>query len=166
MAASRRSRRQAVLAFSLVEVLAAVLILSIIFTVLFTGISTTFGLLDTTRENLRATQIAVSRLEDLRLCAWSSSQLFNTNVVPAKFTDSFYPLGLKEGTNTGITYYGTISVTTNFALNPPATYASKLALVTVSVAWTNSGGSRSLSHQCSMNTFVAQYGMQNYIFSN
>jgi len=30
------------------------------------------------------------RLEGLRLCAWSNAQLFNTNVVPPNYTDSFY----------------------------------------------------------------------------
>jgi type II secretory pathway pseudopilin PulG len=153
-------------AFSLVEVLAAALVMAIIFAVLFTGISTTFRLLDTTRENLRATQIAVSRLEELRLCAWSDAQLFNTNVVPPTFTDSFYPLGLKSTTNTGTLYSGTITVATNVTLNPPATYADKLALVTVTVNWTNYSGSRFIPHHCSMNTLIAEYGVQNYIYSH
>jgi len=83
-----------VLAFSLVEVMVAASIMAIIFAALFAGISSTFSLMDVTRENLRATQIMVSRLEGLRLCAWSNNQLFNTSVVPTNFTDSFYPLGL------------------------------------------------------------------------
>lgn len=165
-ATPRRLRRRAVLAFSLVEVMAAAMVMAIIFTVLFTGISTTFRLLDATRENLRGTQIAVSRLEELRLCAWSSSQLFNTNVVPPTFTDSFYPLGLKDSTNIGTMYYGTISVTTNFVMDPPATYNDKVALVTVSVAWTNVSSGQATAHHVSMNTYVAEYGVQNYIFAH
>lgn len=162
----RRVRRRTLLAFSLVEVMAAALVMAIIFAVLFTGISTTFRLLDTTRENLRATQIAVSRMEELRLCAWSSSQLFNTNVVPPTFTDSFYPLGLGASTNTGIAYSGTIDIATNVTLDPPATYADRLALVTVAVTWTNFSGNKFNVHHCSMNTFIAKYGVQNYIFSH
>lgn len=162
----QRSSQRALLAFSLVEVMVAALVMAIIFAVLFTGISTTFRLLNTTRENLRATQIAVSRMEELRLCAWSDSQLFSTNVVPPTFTDSFYPLGLKNGTNTGTEYYGTINIQTNAALNPPATYADRLALVTIGVTWTNYSGSKFAVHHRSMNTFIAKYGVQNYIFSH
>lgn len=144
----------------------AALVLAIIFSVLFAGISTTFGLENSTRENLRATQIVVSRLERLRLCAWSASQLFNPDVVPPTYTDTFYPLGLKSTTNTGLVYSGTVTVTTNFALNPPATYSNHLALVTVSVTWNSVRGGHSYARSCSMNTFVAQYGLQNYIYSH
>lgn len=161
-----RLRQCGIRAFSLVEVLAAAFVVAIIFAVLFAGIAGTFKMLDTAREGLRGTQVAMSRIEELRLCAWSSDQLFNTNVVPPTFTDSFYPLGLKDTTNTGTKYYGTINVTTNFALSPSATYSNDLALVTVSVNWTNHNGRAVLSHHCTMNTFIAKYGMQNYVFSH
>jgi len=159
-------RRAAVQAFSLVELMIAVCIMAIVFSALFAGISTTFSLMDVSRENLRATQIMVSRLEGLHLCAWSNAQLFNTNVVPRNFMDSFYPLGLNSSSNNGASYAGTLIVTTNFALSPPATYSNKLALVTISVAWTSSHGSATNSHQRSMTTYVAQYGMQNYIYAH
>ena len=149
------------LAFSLVEVMIAACMMAIIFSALFAGISSTFNLMGSTRENLRATQIIVSRLEGLRLCAWTSDQLFNTNVVPRTFTDSFYPLGLNSSTNCGVAYAGTITVTTNFTMNPPASYGNNLALVTISVSWT----SGKTVHTRSMNTYIAQYGMQNYIYS-
>jgi prepilin-type N-terminal cleavage/methylation domain-containing protein len=157
--------RRAIRAFSLIEVIVACAIVAIIFSALFTGTTATFNLEGSTRENLRATQIVVSRLEGLRLCAWSNDQLFNTNVVPKTFTDWFYPLGLKSSTNNGTSYTGTITVTTNFSLNPPATYANKLALVTVTVSWTNAQENTS-SHTRSMSTFVARYGVQNYVFGH
>ena len=151
-------------AFSLLELLIAVTVMALIFSALFSGISTSFNLLQSARENLRATQIMISRLEGLRLCAWSSSQLFNTNVVPLKFTDSFYPLGLNTTTNSGTAYTGTLTITTNPALSPAASYGPNLALVTVTLAWTNGGtGVRSI-HQRSMTTYVAQYGLQNYVY--
>jgi len=159
-------RRTGVRAFTLVEVMIAACIMSIVFAALYAGISTTFSMMDATRENLRATQIMVSRLEGLRLCAWTSGQLFNTNVVTPNFTDSFYPLGLKTSTNNGTVYTGTMSVTTNFTLNPPATYQDKLAKVTVSVTWTSSRGNTINTHQRSVTTYVAQYGMQNYIYAH
>ena len=151
---------------SLIELMIAVCIMAFIFAGLYEGISATFNLIDVTRENLRATQILVSRIEGLRLCAWSNDQLFNTNVVPQKYTDSFYPLGLNLETNQGVIYSGTISVTTNFALNPPSTYNDQLALVTISATWTTSHGSVTNIHQRSMTTYIAQHGMQNYIYSH
>jgi Tfp pilus assembly protein PilV len=152
-------------AFSLVEVMIAACVMAIIFLAMFVGISTTFNLTVAARENLRATQIVVSRLEGLRLCAWSSAQLFNTNVVPPTFTDSFYPLGLNSTTNYGTVYHGTINITTNFSLSPPATYSNQLALVTISVSWTNSQGKAGTTNSRTMNTYIAEYGLQNYIYS-
>jgi prepilin-type N-terminal cleavage/methylation domain-containing protein len=152
-------------AFSLIEVIIAAAIVAIIMAALFTGVTATFNLEGVTRENLRATQIIVSRMEGLRLCAWSQDQLFNTNVVPQTFADWFYPLGLQSTTNCGTRYTGTISVVTNVSLNPSATYADKLALITVTVNWTNAQGAPVL-HSRSMTTLVAKYGVQNYIYGH
>lgn len=151
-------------AFSLLEVLIAAVVIAIIYAALFSGINSTFGLLQSTRENLRATQIIVSRMEGLRLCAWSSSQLFNTNVVPPTFTDTFYPLGLNSTTNKSTVYFGTMTITPNPTLSPAASYGSNFALVKVSVTWTNGGNGRPTTHTRSMSTYVAKFGMQNYIY--
>jgi len=159
----RQAKEQAL---SLVELLIAVCIMAIVFTVLFAGISSTFNLIQVTRENLRATQIMVSRMEGLRLCAWSDDQLFNTNIVPPSYTDSFYPPGLNTGTGKGTIYSGTMTVTTNFTLDPPSTYNDKLALVTVTTTWTSTHGSVSTIHHRTMVTYVARHGLQNYIYSH
>jgi type II secretory pathway pseudopilin PulG len=161
-----RCRSASILAFSLIEMLMAACVMSIVFAALFTGISTSYHLMDDTRENLRATQIMVSRMEGLRLCAWSNSQLFNPVIVPLNYTDTFYPLGLNLSTNKGTIYTGTITISTNFVLNPPATYNNKLALVTISVAWTSSHGDAVNVHRRSMSTYVAEYGLQNYIYAH
>lgn len=161
-----RPARSKVAAFSLVEVMIAAAVTAIVMAALFAGISATFKLLGVARENLRATQVMVSRLEGLRLCAWSSSQLFNTNIVPQNFTDSFYPLGLRSTTNYGTVYTGTITVTTNFSLNPPVTYSNKLALTTVSVSWITRSTTVTNIHQRSITTLIAQNGIQNYLYSH
>jgi prepilin-type N-terminal cleavage/methylation domain-containing protein len=163
--------------FTLVEVLTAAAIAAVIFTAIFASVSVAFGLLTTTRQNLRATQIMVSRLEGLRLEAWDTanglSQLFNPTYVPTNFTESFYPLGLNGTTNDGISYYGTMTVsnmssTSWYLTGTTPSYAGNTALVTVTLRWTNS--TRGISevgkiHTRSMSTMVSQYGLQNYVFS-
>jgi prepilin-type N-terminal cleavage/methylation domain-containing protein len=166
------SRRRAASGFSLIEVLAAVFIAAIIFTAVFAGISRVFGLLNTTRENLRATQIIVSRLEGLHLEAWGNgtnqpTQLFNNSMVPATFTDYFYPLGLNGNTNNlGTVYSGTVTVSTNLSLSPSSSYSGSLALVTISVSWTDVSYGVTNQHTTAMSTYIAQNGIQNYVFTH
>ena len=160
------SRTATEAAFTLVEAMTAAVVVAIVYAAVFAGVSTTFALLNTTRENLRATQIIVSRMEGLRLCAWSSSQLFNTNIVPLTFSDAFYPPGLNWGTNEGTIYTGTMTITTNPPLSPAASYSSNMALVTVTVTWTNSASGVNNVHTRSMSSYIAQYGLQNYVFSS
>ena len=93
---SRQSR--ATRAYSFVEVLIASGMALFIFAALFYGVANGLTLLDVTRQNMRATQIALSRLEGVRLCAWGNgtnqpTQIFNTSIVPATFVDYFYPVG-------------------------------------------------------------------------
>lgn len=166
-------------AFTLAEVLVAVAVSAIIFAATYAGINNCYNLMQTSRANLRATQIMVSELEGIRLCAWQTatnggSQLFSTSIVPTAFTNYFYPLGLNGSTNLGLPYYGTVSVvqltspaqqTNVFGGSPPA-YCTNMALVTVTVNWTNGLGADQVSHTRHMTTFVSEYGIQNYIINN
>jgi prepilin-type N-terminal cleavage/methylation domain-containing protein len=157
-------------AFTLLEVLMAAAIGAVIFTALYTGISNCFSMLYTSRANLRATQIMVSRLEALRLCAWGngtnqSSQLFNTNIIPPTFKEYFYPLGMNGDTNSrGTVYNGTMTVTPNPPLG--TSYSSSMALVTVTVTWTDGFVGHTNTYTRSMSTYVAQYGVQNYVYNH
>jgi len=159
-------------AFTLVEALVAAAIGAVIFTSLYAGISNSFSLLNTARANLRATQIMVSRLEGLRLCAWGNgtnqiSQLFNTNIIPTTFTDYFYPQGICGDTNNqGAVYSGTMTVEPNAVLTPAASYSNQLARVTVTLTWTDGLAGQSFTHTRTMSTYVAQYGIQNYVYNH
>jgi len=159
-------------AFTLLEALMAAAIGAVIFTALYAGISNSFSMLNTARANLRATQIMLSRLEGLRLCAWGngtnqSSQLFNTNIIPTTFTDYFYPEGMCGDTNNhGAAYAGTMVIETNITLSPPASYSSQMARVTVTLTWQDGIAGRSITHTRRMTTYVAQFGEQNYIYTH
>lgn len=168
-------------AFTIIELLISAAIAAIILAAVFATVSSSFGILTVTRQNLRATQIIVSRLEGLRLEAWDQtnqlSQLFNTGYLPTNFVEYFYPLGLNGSTNEGIAYYGTMSVSqlTNQTLQTRVfgatipSYATNMALVTVTLSWTNSATGMSAQgsvHTRSMNTLVSEFGIQNYVYTH
>jgi hypothetical protein len=110
------------------------------------------------RENLRATQIILNRMEGVRLFNWD--QLSDTAKLPTTFTESYDPSSTNG--NTGTVYNGTMTVTTP-VMNPPATYVSNgVRQITVTLSW-NSGG---MNHTRTMSTYVSKFGAQNYVFAN
>jgi hypothetical protein len=145
-------------ASTFIETLVGTSIMAIMFASLYTAMSSGFSMVSVARENLRATQIMLNRMEGLRLYNWN--QLVYSNMIPTTFTENFYPLGSTG--NTGITYYATMSIN-NLTLDPPATYdAGMMRRVTVQVRWTSGGVERTRQ----MSTYVSQYGVQNYLYNN
>src|SRR5881394_4069160 len=78
-------------AYTLPEVMMGVMIMSIMFVTLYTGFTQSFGVVQTSRENLRATQILQQYSELIRLYTWD--QLTNSSTIPATIYWTFYPLG-------------------------------------------------------------------------
>src|SRR6185437_11663478 len=92
----------------------------IIFIALFSGMTQGFNVVQHQRDSLRATEIIANKIEGIRLCGWgnglTTNQLFNTTIVPAQFTDYFYPLGLGSFPASNVVYHGTIDMQgTNFS---------------------------------------------------
>lgn len=163
----RRRRGRANSAFTLVDVLMTAGITAIMFTGIFGAISSGNIIIQSTRENLRATQIIESRMEGLRLVAWgtSTNQLFDTNCVTPTFTESFYPLGVSgAGSSQGVTYYGSMTLQKSPTLTPASSYNTQMCAVTVTINWTNQHYGVLNSHTRTMSTYVAQYGLQNYVW--
>ena len=154
------SKLRARMAFSLIEVLVGTLITTITFVSLLGSIS--FGLLQTeiARENLRATQIMLEKMEGLRL--YTFDQVVSSNLFAQTFTASYYPLALTNQSE-GITYYGQFTITDP---GTSADYNANMRLVTVSVSWTNVSRSGQIPHTREMRTLVGRYGIQNYSFYN
>jgi type II secretory pathway pseudopilin PulG len=157
--AKMKFRRWALLAYTLCELLVAVALLSIIFVSLYGGMASGFALTQAARENLRATQILVERTEGIRLFNWD--QLVYSNWVPSQFTNWYYPM-TNNGESPGIMYVGTMTRTRNPTLNPATTYGNSLCAVVTRVNWTSAGTPRSRS----LTTYVAQNGVQNYVFNS
>src|SRR5216117_2541734 len=87
-------------AFTLVEVMLAVVIVGVEFVSLYVALSQGFGVVQVARENLRATQIMQEQVEILRILNWDQ---ITTNPPPWNFTAAFYPANL---TNQGVVYSG------------------------------------------------------------
>jgi type II secretory pathway pseudopilin PulG len=145
-------------AFTLAEVLISVLILATTMASLYACFSYSFTVIQSSREELRATQVALQKLEAIRLCTWN--QLSNC---PISFQENYDPLA-PTNQSSGVVYYGT--VTTGPCTNIPnsASYKTNMSLVTVALYWTNFNGAKRLTRSCQMQSQVALNGMQNYIW--
>jgi prepilin-type N-terminal cleavage/methylation domain-containing protein len=145
--------------FTLAEVVIAVGILGVSFVSLYAGMSAGFSMTQISRENLRATQIMVEKMEGIRLFNWN--QLTVLKMVPTEFTTPYYP-NARQGQSGGTTYSGTISITDlpSMQFTPAKSYDDNLRVVTVEVNWMSGNIQRSRS----MSTLVSKNGLQNYVF--
>lgn len=155
--------------FTFTEVMVAVGVVGVMVVSLYLGISTGFAMIQRTRENLRATQILTQRLETVRLYTWDQLRNVTTPArFQTKFTEIYNPLAATNGTGGGVVYYGTVAVTTPPVEILPAsvTYRTNVALVTVTLLWTNKTGTVSLPHRRQFQTLVAKSGMQKYVYGS
>jgi hypothetical protein len=67
-------------------------LVGIVFISLYAGISSGVAVIQLARENLRATQIIVERMETVRLCSWE--QITSETNLPTSFVEYYYPKGL------------------------------------------------------------------------
>lgn len=151
-------------AFTLVEAMCAAAIAAIIIMALFSGLATGFQLTQMERENLRATQIALARMEGLRLYAWSSNQLFSPQMLPNVFTDYYYPSGIGGFSSNNTMYTGSVTVANVTFSNPTNTYCTNMQQIIVQVGWKDVFYGRTNAHVRTFNTYVAKWGLQNYIY--
>jgi hypothetical protein len=151
-AAGRKARQIA--AYSLAEVMVAVFVLGVIGLAYYSALSSGFSVVQSTREDLRATQIMMQKIEAIRLCTWS--QLTNFT-----FQETYDPLSTN---NNGTVYTGSVAIGPATALVNNPSYSNNMCLVTVTLGWTNYNGRRPVPHTRKMQTEVARYGLQNYVW--
>ena len=133
-------------AFTLVETMVATLLLTSSLVALYAAFSFGFGTIKLSREDLRADQILVQKLETLRVYDWS------------KITNGYIPTDLTASFSTdggGVTYDVAAAVTPAPVIE---SYSHTLRQVTVSLSWVSGRVLRNRS----MTTFVSQYGLQTY----
>ena len=149
----RRGKRPGHAAYSLIEVIVAVMVLMTIATAFYLGLSSCFSVVKTSREEVRAAQILTQKLEGARLCTWGELTNFT-------FKESYDPVSTTN--YSGVYYYGKFvrGPATNVASS--ASYRDNLYLVTVSLTWTNNRGTGVYNRE--MQTHYARYGLQSYLW--
>lgn len=139
--------------FSLIEVLVGMMIAGIVIISLYASFSSGFALTEAARENLRATQIMVEKMETIRLYTWD--QINTPGFIPATFTNYYAQTG--GNTNQGFAFVGRTSI----AAAPLTTsYGNDMKMVTIGLSWRNG----SVARNRQMTSLVARYGLQAYIY--
>lgn len=144
-------------AFTILEVSIGMMVTGIVFVSLYAGMSQGFKITQISRENLRATQVLIERLESIRLNTFD--QLDTPGFVPTTpVMEPYYSDPTKSNDNGGFNYSVKVSIT-----NAPMTagYSSDLRLVVVEATWTSGGVLR----QREMSSLIARNGLQSYVYN-
>lgn len=139
---------------ALTEVVMATGIIVIIAVGLIGSINYGVLVLKLVRENQRATQILIEKVETIRLYSWS--QVNSNGFIPASFTDYFDPQA-GQGSK-GVAYNGAISIG-----NVPfgTSYSTNMKQIQITLTWSSNDR---LNHTRSTSTFIAKDGIQNYVY--
>jgi hypothetical protein len=140
---------------TLAEVSIAIAILAVMAGGIISAFNYGFFSMQMTRENQRATQILLEKVETIRLYTWD--QVNSNGFIPAAFQDIYDPSA--PSAQRGVTYHGTLRVT-----NPPfaTSYSSNLRQLDISLVWTNGAGK--IVRTRTMATLIAKDGIQNYVY--
>jgi type II secretory pathway pseudopilin PulG len=145
--------RQKLSAFSLVEATIGMGIVGTTIATLFSGFTSGFFTMQMARENLRATQIMLERVETIRLYSWD--QVITPGYIAPTFTapyDPESPTGQQ-----GLVYNGTIEISDT---GLPSSYAADMKKVVVRVNWTTGKLRRSRE----FTSYISRFGMQDYVY--
>lgn len=150
---SRSSRaRRKLAAFSLVETAVGMAVIGAVLGAMLSGIVTGTFTMRLARENLRATQIMLEKVETIRLYSWDQ---VTTNFIPSSFTNVYDPVAPTG--QQGLAYIGTLTI-------GPApfncSYSDSVRQVTVNLNWQTGG----LQRNRTFTSLIARNGLQDYIY--
>ena len=138
--------------FSLTEAVVALAVGGVMIVSLYSGMTSATFSMRMAREDARATQIMLDKIEVVRLCSWE--QINDKDFMPSTFTAVIYP---ELGTNSPV-ISGTLEIEKVNSL--PSTYKHAVALVTVSVKWGEKG---KMQRSRQMSTYVSEHGITKYL---
>ena len=142
--------------------MAATAILGFVAGSIYWGLAAGNVLIQSTREDLRATQVMLQKLEAIRLFTWS--QLGDTNnYLTSNFVEDYDPAGATNSCG-GVKYRCYVPASTPAVGEVSEAYRTNMRTITVTLYWTNYSGAATIVHKREMQTRVARNGMQNYIW--
>ena len=142
-------------ATTLAEVVMATAILGIMAAGIIGVFNYGFLSLRLVRENQRATQIMLEKVETIRLYNWD--QVNSNGFIPTTFTDTYNPQGPTNAQ--GVVYHGTVTIT-----NLPGdavSYGTNMRELIVTLQWSTDGD---IDHNRTLATCIAKDGIQNYVY--
>jgi uncharacterized protein (TIGR02598 family) len=145
-------------AFTLMEVVVATAIMGVTFVSLYAGMTYGFSVVRMSREDMRATQILIEKMETMRLYNWD--QINTGNFIPEKFQATYSPVGSTN--EQGIIYYGEVKIEN---CNLSSNYEDRMKKVTVELSWdsSNKEGAKNARHR-TLSTYVAENGLHKHVF--
>jgi len=134
---------------TLVEVVMATVIIAVTGAAVISSINYGLLVIRIARENQRATQVMLERLESIRLYSWD--QVNSNGFIPAAFT-----VGIDPSVANSLPYYtGTVTI----VQAPIAeSYQTNLLQITVEVNWVSCQRLQTRT----MSSFFSKYGLQTY----
>jgi hypothetical protein len=139
---------QALEGATLAEVLVSAMVVSITAVSLYGSFFSGYALTRLSRDDIRATQIMLEKIEAVRLADWNA--LSNC---PIHFRDTL------ENTGVGTVFTGVISTKPVPGLPNSAAYKNDICLLSVKVFWTNQAQRLPLIRQREMETAIARHGL-------
>jgi hypothetical protein len=127
----------------------------ITFVSLYAGITSCLFTIRLAKENLRASQILVEKMEAIRTYSWD--QINSNGFIPKSFTVPYYTDGGADGG--GLFYTGTVAIS---SVPFSANYSNSMKEIKVTLNWQM----RDLSRTREISSYVARYGLQRYVFND
>jgi len=128
-------------------------VISVVLGAMIYGITAGTFTMRMARENLRATQILLEKVETIRLYSWDQV-VYSNGFIPSTFTATYDPQGAP---NVGLTYNGTLTI----GPAPVNTmYSNDMRQIAVHLSWETGGLQRSRD----FTSFISRNGLQDYIY--
>jgi type II secretory pathway pseudopilin PulG len=138
---------------TLLEVVFAMGIVGISFLALYSGLTYGFARVQFSRENHRATQILIEKMETIRLYNWD--QITSTTYIPQDFAVNYYPNASGEGQ--GVLYTGKLEIDKS---DLKTNYEDDIKKITVTLTWTSGKIKRSRS----LTTYACEFGLHKSVY--
>jgi prepilin-type N-terminal cleavage/methylation domain-containing protein len=152
----KRAGRLSTSGFTLVETMVATFVVGIVLVALYGAFANGFSMIKVSREDVRATQILLQQMEAIRLSAYG--KLTDPASYPTNTTVYFDEKDKASGKG-GTAYTVTFNAQHMPSPKPQSQFYTNMMEVTVSASWMSGNVQRSRS----MQTYVAQQGIQQFV---